>query len=362
MYLQLFTTNRDNKHKGSPTNGQKGVYMKFRLMNLQLFADGEAAAAPAGGGAETVAAESVATEAPAEFRVGDTLGDGSKVTDVRVAAALNRQMKRHPEMRQVYGQNQQPIQQGQPQQMPEATADGQTGADDLNARWEQAINGEFKELYGQGVQKAVMARVKNLKAAEQQLQGYQPIVDALMKKTGAADLEELTEIVVNDQELLAQEAEEHGMTEEAWKQFRDLQTENQQYKAAEQAANQQRWQQEILRQEAEMQKIYPQFSLTEEMQNEEFRGFIAKGLSVKQAFNAIHADEIQAQAMNYGMERARQQMGQTIAAQRSRPTEGAANGKNPAAAEPKLNPANLTRKERERFKQMARRGVPVSFD
>ena len=165
MYLQLFTTNRDNKHKGSPTNGQKGVYMKFRLMNLQLFADGEAAAAPAGGGAETVAAESVTTEAPAEFRVGDTLGDGSKVTDVRVAAALNRQMKRHPEMRQVYGQNQQPIQQGQPQQMPEATADGQTGADDLNARWEQAINGEFKELYGQGVQKAVMARVKNLKAA-----------------------------------------------------------------------------------------------------------------------------------------------------------------------------------------------------
>ena len=85
--------------------------------------------------------------------------------------------------------------------------------------------------------------------------------------------------------------------------------------------------------------------------------------SVKQAYDAIHGDELRAQAVAYGMDRTRQQLGQTIQAQQARPGEGAMSGKNQAAAaEPKINPANMTRKDREAYKRMIRKGVPISFD
>ena len=86
------------------------------------------------------------------------------------------------------------------------------------------------------------------------------------------------------------------------------------------------------------------------------------GISVKQAYMALHGDELIPQLMGYGMNRAREQMGQTIQAQRIRPAEGAMSGKSQAAAEPKIDPSKLTRDEMKMYKQMIRKGTFVSFD
>ena len=83
--------------------------MNIAMIGLQYFAD-EAAAAPA-----EVADPGTAAEGPESFNVGDELADGTKVESAQVAAALNRQMKRHPELRKVYGQRQ-PAQPAQPAQ------------------------------------------------------------------------------------------------------------------------------------------------------------------------------------------------------------------------------------------------------
>ena len=77
---------------------------------------------------------------------------------------------------------------------------------------------------------------------------------------------------------------------------------------------------------------------------------------------ALHGEELIPQLLGYGMDRAKQQMGQTIQAQRMRPAEGAMNGQSQVAAEPKIDPAKLSRKEREMYKQLVRKNVFVSFD
>lgn len=124
-----------------------------------------------------------------------------------------------------------------------------------------------------------------------------------------------------------------------------------------------------LRQQGEdLKQIFPGFDFASEMQNQDFRQMTAPkefggaGLSVRQAYIAIHEQELVPQLMSYGMQRAQQQMGQTIRAQGMRPAEGAMSTRNQAAAEPKINPKNLTPQERKAYKKMAMQGKFVSFD
>ena len=71
-------------------------------MILTWFGEEGAVAAPAAG-AETGGTETAGTAgAQAPVQVGETVG-GMKVTSPRVAAAMEKQMQRHPELRKVYG-------------------------------------------------------------------------------------------------------------------------------------------------------------------------------------------------------------------------------------------------------------------
>ncbi len=339
--------------------------MKKYAMNLQLFADEGAAAAPAGGVADTgTPAAETGTEV-SEIRVGDTLGDGTQVTDARVAAALNRQMNRHPEMRKVYGQNrmqQAPAQTAQAEQ----AEPGQEGnqPDDLQSRYQAAKKGEFKELIGQDIENAVKSRFKNQADAKEQLNAMQPMFDALMKKTGAESIEELQQMSLSDDSLYEEEAEERGMTVEQLRGMKELEAENARLRQAEESARYRQHINGLMQQGEELKQVFPDFDFFKEMENEQFRMMTGPqmNMTVEQAYYALHGKELIPQLLAYGMQRAQNQMGQTIQAQRSRPAEGAMIGKNQAAAEPKLNPAKMQRADRNKMKEWIKMHGPVSFD
>ena len=339
--------------------------MDLNVMNLQLFAEEGAAAAPAGGGAEGGTAAVPAAAEPTSYSAGDTLPDGTQVANARVAAALNRQMKRHPEMRGAYGQApiaQQPA--AQPQQAPEAQQAAEPSADD---RWTELKKGEYKEQYARDVQAAIRDRFKNQEDLQGRLDAMQPMLDVLMKKTGTQSVEELAKLVAEDDSIYEEEAEAAGMPVAQYKEMMRLQKEHDAAVASEKKMREQieirnRFG-ELHQQGEELKQMFPDFDLMKEMENEAFRNMTMSGqLSVKQADYALHGEELTPQLMAYGMQRARTQMGQTIQATGKRPAEGAMSGRTTAAAEPKLNPATMTRKEREMYKKMARRGVDVSFD
>ena len=225
----------------------------------------------------------------------------------------------------------------------------------------------FAKFYGEDVGAAVKDRFKNQADLQAQLDAWKPAQEALMKKTGAASLDELQKLIVDDDSLYEDEAEAMGMSVEAFKQYKQMQDKLDEANAREQrAAERERNMQHfagLSQQAEELKQMFPGFDLEAEMQNPDFFRLTAPGgISVKQAYMALHGDELIPQLMGYGMKRAQEQMGSTIQAQRARPAEGAMSSKNPAAAEPRINPKNLTKKEREMYKNLIRADKFTSFD
>lgn len=331
-------------------------------LDLQYFAEEGAAAAEAPAAAESTGSAAAETgTAGVPVREGDTLADGTRVPTARVAAALEKQMKRHPELRQVYGQ-------GQAQPVNGQQAQSQQTEQTIQEKWEQLKKGEFKDLYGADVQDAIQKRFKNQKDSAKELEELQPMLQALMQKAGVETVKDLSDIVLDDDSLYEDEAEERGMTVEALKHMKALEEEHEKRKAQdEQDRQEQMFRAHIagLAQQAEqMKQVFPDFNLDREMQNETFMRLTAPdvGLSVEDAYFAVHRRELAPQMMAYGMNRARQQMSQTIQAQRQRPAEGAMRSQQ-QAAEMKLDPRNLTRKERDRIRNLIHTGRQrVTFD
>ena len=330
--------------------------MKYEL-NLQKFAGEEGAAAPEAAGAETAAA--VNTEPGAPINAGDTMADGSTVKNAQVAAALNRQMRKHPELRNVYGKGQ-PAQQQTVEQVPAEKT--------VEERWEELKRGEFAESYGRDVQAAIRDRFKNQADVSAQLNALEPMLQVLRERAGVESNEDLIHHVMDDDSLYEEAASEAGMTVPAYRQFMQMKEERDAAEAQrEESLRDAMLQQHFagLQQQAEaMKKIYPNFDLNAELQNEKFFRMTSPegGLSVEDAFFAIHHKELAPQMMAYGMERAKEQMGQTIQAQRKRPAEGAMRQQGQLAGQVKLDPRQLTKQERAEIKRQVRLGKRVSFD
>ena len=331
-------------------------------LNLQQFAeDGETI--PAADAATATAAES--TEAPVNVSAGDELADGTAVSS-QVAAEMNRQMAKHPELRQTYGQGlKQKGPKGQrPAEGPAPTPGATTGAKTIDERWEELKKGEFAEAYGKDVQKAIQDRFKNQADTQKQLEAMEPMLKVLRERAGVESNEELTKYILDDDSLYEEAASEAGMTIPAYKQFMQMKQERDEAQQREQENIQTQMLQQhfakLSQQAEEFKKQLPGFDLmTELRENPKFMQLTSPevGLSVQDAFFALHRDEMMPQAMMAGMERAKQQMGQTIQAQRKRPVEGAMKGKGQAAADFNVDPRGLTRSERNRVYDLIHKGL-----
>lgn len=331
-------------------------------MDLQLFAEGgeggatgsEPAPAPA------AAESSAAGTQPASFQQGDTLGDGRQVQGAQVAAELNRQMKRHPELRKVYGQRPQGT---TPQDQP-AQAEAQPEKT-IQERWDELIKGEYKELYGQGVQKAIQDRFKNQADLQKVVDDQRAVLEMAMKDRHVQSIDELKKSYDEDDSLIQDEAEAAGMTVESFRTMKAIEQENARLRQVEQASIQDQLMRnhfsKLTQQAEELRKTFPDFDLRAELQNPEFFRLTSPevGISVEDAFYTLHGKELAAASMKAGMERAQQQLGKTIRAQGMRPIEGAAHGQGQPAAQAPMDFSHMTRREREAFRSQVKSGKVV---
>lgn len=334
--------------------------MEFKL-NLQMFGEEEGTAATAPATAETA----TAAENGTDFTVnaGDTLPDGQPVSS-QVAAAMNKQMARHPELKQVYGQNLKRNGKSRAEAaQPAAEPGAQTAEKSIEERWNEAKKGEFAEFYGRDVQSAIQDRFKNQQDANEELHKLEPMLKVLMDRAEVKSVDDLIHHVMDDDSLYEEAASEAGMTVAAYKQFTQLQNELQERQRREQESIQEQNLRNhfanLSQQAEELKKEYPGFDLMKELQNERFRRMtsIEGGIPVRDAFFAIHHNELAPQMLAYGMERAKQQMGQTLQAQGRRPAEGAMKTQGqPAAADFNIDPRSLSRPERNRIYELIHKG------
>lgn len=325
--------------------------MAYMKLNLQLFGDGGAGAgaAPAGGTGEGEAA----VMSPG------TLEDGT-VVDNRLAARMEEQARK----RKARGESAVsaiPAAQPEPQEQ-QAAEEPEKSLDD---EWIEAKKGKFKDQFGRDVKAAIDERFKNQKDANDQLAAMKPMLDALMKKAGVESVDELQKMILDDDSLYEDEAEEMGMPVEAYKNYKRLQEEHdamEQQKARFEEEQMLRQHFANLAQQAEeMKKTFPNFDLRAEMENETFRRMVApnSGLNVEAAYYAIHHKELEPQVMAYGIQKAQQQISQTLQANRARPVEGAIKGGQPANVA--IDPSKMSRPERQKLIERARRGEKITF-
>lgn len=329
--------------------------MAKMFMNLHLFEGGAAGAgaAPAAAGAGEGGEAAAITPG--------TLEDGTEV-DNRLAARLEAQARK----RKARGQEPaRPAQAAQPAAQVTA-AEPAAEEPSLDDQWAEAQE-KFKDQIGQRIKSAITDRFKNQKDATAELEKLQPALNALAKQRGIEEgnLEALVNDIMNDDSLFEEEAERAGMSVEAYRTQQQLMAENRAYKEREAQEQEDMFFRQhfanLAQQAEELKKVYPGFDLQNELQNEVFRRLTMpnSGVSVKDAYYAVHHDELEPQAMAYGIQRAQQQIAQTIQANQARPVEGALKTQQPANVA--IDPRSMTREQRQQLIERARRGEEVIF-
>ena len=80
--------------------------------------------------------------------------------------------------------------------------------------------------------------------------------------------------------------------------------------------------------------------------------------AVRTAYESVHRDEIMGGAMQYAVQKTKQQMANAIQAGAQRPAE---NGAATAAAQSRIDPAKLTPEQRKDIRERVARGERITF-
>lgn len=304
-------------------------------MDLQLFADG--AAAGDGGTAE---------------------GTNAGVTEA-VAALREKGRKNNPLADVKYG-----IQDEEEPPVAEAEQK-ETAAPDREKSFEDLIKGEYKDLYDRRVRDAIEKRFKGERESAERLKALAPTMQMLEKKYGvkAGDLEALNRAIEEDTGYYEDEAARTGIPVEQLKQMRHMEKENQQLRQtmnelrARESAE--RVYRDWLEQEKATQQIYPQFSLEEELSDNQFVRLLRSGVDVKTAYEVLHKDEIIPAAMQYAAKTAEQKVVNKIRANGARPVENGVQDQ--SASLVKRDVSQLTKADRDEIIRRVERGEKIRF-
>ena len=294
---------------------------KHIVLDLQMFADG--AAAPAAEGQATGEGVQAAAAQP----------ERALSREERTKAALERQEK-FLKGDQAAADAPQPVKQEvaeTPQVIP--------FKDRLKA--DPALEKDAKEWASE----IVKERLKNSKQAESQLQALSPAIERLAQKYGVdpADQNALTQAILNDNDHYEQEALEKGLPVETVKELDRMKREAEQLRVQqEQQQREQRIQGRFNELSAEipaMKELYPGFDMARELENPKFAYMVDPDArvkySLKEAYYAIHGDEITMAGMKYADEKGAQKVARSIQANARRPAENGLGNVGPSQTQPR---------------------------
>lgn len=242
------------------------------------------------------------------------------------------------------------------------------------ADYNALVKGEYKDFYKKDVEKAVKSRFKDheaLSAKAKRADSTEPLLEMLAARYGLQDTSNVQDIIDaldSDDSFYIDEAERNGMTVEQYRKMERLQRDSTMYhrmmrdQAAQQKANEtyQGW----IDQAEQLQNYYPDFNLDNEVNNEEtgerFVSMLSKGIDVKTAYEIIHMDELMGGAMAKTANVVREKTYNEIRTRGMRPSENGGAG-NAAAKPMQLDPAKMTKKQRDEYARRAMRGETITF-
>ena len=240
---------------------------------------------------------------------------------------------------------------------------GETQAPSLKEGTEesyQSFKERFKNEYQADLQRVIDKRFKNAKKVEAERDAlrakseqFEPLMHALYEKYGTEAPEELINRVL-------QETHPHG--EAAGQKAEKGAADNNTATAAD-AEESERLQAQIVEHwQAEanaLKDLYPAFSLEEEIENDRFSTALQSGMSVRDAYQYAHFDEILSGVIQYTAQGVKNSMQAARAVRSARPAEnGTRSG---AAAVVKSDVSKLSKADIEEINQRVLRGERIIF-
>ena len=221
--------------------------------------------------------------------------------------------------------------------------------------------------YNKQMQAVVQSRLRNAKGAEETLSKLAPALELLARQHGQdpanPDYDALAKAISEDKAFYEDKALEMGVSvETAMKIDQDERARARNQREQERTIEQQKIQQhfEKLHQQGEiMKKTFPGFDLMTELKNPAFARMTAPnvGISVEDAYYAVHRNEIQTASMQVAAQKTAQKISNSIQAGRSRPSENGTTGQAPSVTT--FDYRNASHEQREALKARIRSGEKI---
>ncbi len=225
--------------------------------------------------------------------------------------------------------------------------------------YDEYIRGEGKEFYTEDTQKMINRRFRETKGLQEELAAYKEAVAPLMRKYGVEDVKAFAEAVQGDNDVWQGRADKEGLTNEQMREKDSLLAENQRLKAAEEARARDdfatKQYNEWMKESVEVQKVYPEFDIRAELQNDKFRTLIGQGFSIMDAYEFAHLSEIKSRAAK----ESEKAVTENIKSRGNRPLESGAS--NPAGVIVKSDPEKFSDEDIAEVIRRARAGETISF-
>lgn len=237
----------------------------------------------------------------------------------------------------------------------------------LEARFEDMIKGEFKDVFAKRTQSIIDERFKKTKGLEEKLKSMDPILGVLAEKYGtdANDIEALKKAIDEDDSYFQKAAMESGLTVKQYKEIRALKEENKELLAQQKAAEDAEATDRIFAQWAQQAKDFSEkygienFDLGVELENPQFGKLLGSGVDVEGAYKAVHFDEMMGGAMAHTAAKVKEDLVNSVNSRASRPNEGAVSSHSATTFKSDVNA--LTKADREEIERRAMMGEIISF-
>lgn len=308
------------------------------MLHLQLFAEGGAGAAGDGGA-----------------------GQGTGVTGA-AAVSQNKGVKSNPLANVIYGKQ---TEESAPAAEVQKESQTQPESVDLEAEFEELINGKYKVPFQSRTQNIVRQRVKDSNEIVEKFNTLSPSLEVLAEKYGvdANDIAALAKAIEDDDSLYEEAALENGRTATEEKKFSKLERQNKRLlqqindrNQKEQADRQMAvWEQQA----SKARKTYPNLDLNVEAKNPKFRQLLGAGVDVETAYFAIHKDDIIGGAMQHTAQKVAEKITNDIIAGSKRPAENGMSSQ--SAAVTKIDPSLMTREQRRALIKRSAGGETIRF-
>jgi hypothetical protein len=216
--------------------------------------------------------------------------------------------------------------------------------------------------YNKQMQSVVQSRLKSAKAAEESLAKLAPALEVLARRHGLdatnMDYDAIAKAINDDDAYYEDKALEMGVTVETAKRI-DQQERDQAREERQKAINleQQKLRDHFMKLEQQgeaLKKVFPDFDLRKELQNPVFMRMTSPnvGVSVEDAYHAIHRKEIMAAGMQVTAQKTAQQISNAIQAGSRRPDENGISGQSPSVTT--FDYSKASKAQREALKQQIR--------